>query len=96
MGVPRDLQGWFKKASRVSERSSKGVSREFQGSFKDVFRKFQGGFKRVSRMFQENFKIKEFPGYFKNVSMVFCFAILLLDGYHRSYPRRRRACFLIK
>ena len=27
--------------------------------------------------------------------MKFCFAILFLHGSHRSYPSRRRACFLI-
>ena len=41
--------------------------------------------KCVSRKFQECFK---------NVLMKFCFMILLLHGSHRSYPRRRRACFL--
>ena len=35
---------------------------------------------------------KTFLGGFKNDSMKFCFAILLLHGSHRSYPSRRRAC----
>ena len=36
--VPRDLQGWFKGASRVSKISSKDVSRQFQRHFKKLLR----------------------------------------------------------
>ena len=32
---------------------------------------------------------KKFQGYFKNISMKFCFAILLLHESHRSYPSSR-------
>ena len=69
----------------------KGVLREFEGSFKDVFKKFQGCLKKVSRVFQENFT-KSFMGVSK-VSMKF-FSICLTHESHRSYPSRRRACFL--
>ena len=68
------------------------VQRKFQGSFKDVLRKFQGCLKKVSGVFQENF-IKMSHGCFKNVSMKFCFTMLLVHGSHHSYPSRRRACF---
>ena len=50
----------FKEASQVSERSSKGVVREFQDSFKDILWKFQECLKKVSG--------------FKDVSMNFFFA----------------------
>ena len=42
----------------------------------------------VSRKFQTKFQ-----WCFKNDSMKFYFAILLLHGTHRSNPSRRRACF---
>ena len=62
--------------------------REFQDSFKDVLVKFKGFF------FKEGVK---FQGCLKNVSMKFCFVIiLLLHRFHCSYPRRRRGCFLDK
>ena len=62
----------------------KEVSREFQGSFKHVLRKFQGCLRIVSSMFQENFEKKKFQGFFKNISMDFCFAILLLHGTQQA------------
>ena len=75
----------------MSKRSSKGFSRECQGSFKDILRKFQGCLKKsvkcVSRKFQ-----KKLQGCFENVSMKFCYVILLLHGSHRSYLTRGRAC----
>ena len=80
-GVPRDLQVWFKGASRVPKRSSEGGWREFHDSLKDVLRKFQGCLKKVLSVFQDQNK---FQGRFKNVSMTFCFAMLLLRGSHRS------------
>ena len=49
-------------------------------------RELQGYLKEVQRMFQGTF------GCFKNVSMKFCFAILLLHGSNSSYPSIRRAC----
>ena len=48
----RVLQETFKRVSRLSHRSFKGV----QESFKDVSRKCQQCFKRVSRLFQGSFK----------------------------------------
>ena len=69
------------------------VQSVFQGIFKDVLRNFQGCVEKVSSVFQENFN-KKFQGRFKNVSMKFCFAILFSHGSHRSYPSRRRACFI--
>ena len=77
-GVPRDLEN-FKGASQVSKRSS----RQFQRHLKEVL-----GFLVSLRKFQ-----KKFQWCFKNVSMKFFFAILLLQGSHHSYPSRRRACF---
>ena len=68
----------------VSKRKSKGVSRHFQRRFKEVSRVL-ASVKCVSRKFQ---------WCFKNILMKFCFAILLLHGSHRSYPSRRRVCFL--
>ena len=58
---------------------------------KEVKKEFKGSFKDVSSMFQENLK-KKYQECVKNVSMKFCCAILL-NGSHRSYPSRRRACF---
>ena len=55
---------------------------------KEVSRVLKESVKCVSRKFQ-----KQFQGHFKNVSMKFCFAILILHGSHRSYPSRRRACY---
>ena len=76
----------MEKISKLFQGSSKGISRkmkgcssmEFRDNFKAVLRKFPGGFKeRV--MFQ---------GCFKNVSMKYCFAfILLLHGSHCSYSK---------
>ena len=43
--------------------------------------------KSVSNRFYEKIQ-----GSFKNLSMKFCFAILLLHKSHCSYPSRRRAC----
>ena len=78
----------FKGAWKVSKWSSKGVSREFRGSFKDILRVSKESIKCVSRIFQ-----KKCQRCFKNVSMKFCFSILLVLGSHRSYLNRRRACF---
>ena len=83
----RVIQGSFK----VCIRSSKGVSRQFHRCFKKVLRVFRESVKCVSRKFYEKFQ-----GYFKNISMKFCFVILLLHGSHRSYPSRSRTCFLLK
>ena len=77
----------------------KGISREISVGFKVISKgilgKFQRYFKEVSRVlkivlgvFGENFK-KKFQWCFKNVF----FTILLLQGFHRSYPSRRRARF---
>ena len=46
-GVPRDLEGLYKEPSRVSKRSSKGVSRQF----KDVSRVLKESVKCASRKF---------------------------------------------
>ena len=102
----------FKGDSRLSKISSKCVSREFEGSFKDVLRKFQGCLKKVSSVFLaltlpkiQNFNMRSLFSKFKNFSRVFkesvkCvsrkFHKKLLHGSHRSYPSRRRACFLKK
>ena len=89
-GVPSDLEGRFKGASRASKRCSKGVSRDFQGSFKDVLRKYKGCLRKVSSVFQENFKQS-----FKDVSKMFNEVLLckfVLHGSHCSFPSRRRAC----
>ena len=57
-------------------------------------------FKEISRVFKECLKcvlkeiLRTFQVYLKNVSMKFCFAILLLHGTHHSYPSRGSACFL--
>ena len=68
------------------------VQSVFQDSFIDILRKFQGCLIKVSSVFQENCK---FQGCFKNVSMKFCLTNLMLHGSHRSYPSRRRACFIV-
>ena len=39
---------------------------------------------------------QKFLGWFKNISMKFCFTILILHGSHRSYPSRGRACCFIR
>ena len=63
----------------------------FEGSIKGISRMFQGSFKGVSRMFHGSFNdvLRKFQGCLKIVSSV------LLHGSHRSYPSRRRACFLL-
>ena len=76
----------------MSNRSSKGVTREFQGSLKTALRKLQGCLKKMLSVCQENFK-KKLQGCFMNVLSKFHFPILLLQGSHRSYPSRRRACY---
>ena len=65
-------------------------------NFPTSLRLLQNCFKISSRQFQNCFKdfLTKIQGCFKNVSMRFCFAILLLHGSHRSYPSRRRACLL--
>ena len=73
-GVPRDLEN-FKGASQVSKRSSRQFRRHLKEvlGFFSVFKKIS---KKVSMVFQECF------------NEVF-FAILFLQGSHRSYPSRK-------
>ena len=76
----------------ISKRSSEVASRAFQGSFKGVLRKLKWYLKKVSSVFSENFKQS-----FNSVSKIFnkiLFCNFVLFGSHRSYPIRRRACFL--
>ena len=56
----------------VSERSSKGVLRQFQRCVKEVSRMFKENINWVSRIF-----LKNIQGCFKNLSIKFCIAILL-------------------
>ena len=51
-------------------------------------------FKESVKCVLRNFKQKV-SGMFQNVSIKFCFAILFLHDSHRSYPSRRRACFVL-
>ena len=60
-----------------------------QRCFKEVLRVFKESVMCVLRKYH-----KKFQGCFKNVSMKFCFAILLLHGSQHSYLSRRRACFV--
>ena len=55
---------------------------------------FQWSFQWGSRVFEGSFKdgLRTFQGCFNNLSMKFCFAILLQHESHCSYSRRRRAC----
>ena len=102
-GVLSGFQRCLKEVQWVFAESFKGVWMMFQGSFKVVTwkvegcswrpRKLQWYFKKVSSVFLEN-SIEKFQGCFKNVSMNFCFAVLFLHVSHRSYPSRRRVCFL--
>ena len=66
------------------------VIRVFHGGFKDIskkLRKFQGYFESVSRMLKGCFMcIKNLP---KKVLL-----LLLLYGIRRSFPSRRRACYI--
>ena len=75
----------FKKVSRVFQGSFKGVPRKFQGCFKEVSRVFQGSLKGVSGKFKGCFK------HIKSLSKKVCFCCCC----RRSFPSRRRACFLI-
>ena len=63
----------------------------FQGCFKEVLRLFKV-LRGVTSDHETN--NKKFQGSFRNVSRKFCFAILFLNGSHRSYPSRRRDCFM--
>ena len=100
--LKKKLQGCFKEdwgvfldtfkgdSSRLSKRSSKGVKRELrqvQRCFEEVSKKVLACFKTIWKKLQ---------GCFKNVSMKFCLTNFLLHGSHRSYPSRRRACFLLQ
>ena len=69
----------FKGDSRMLQGYLKYVPRVFQGNFMAVSKTYQGCLKKVSSVFQENFK-KTFLGCFQNVSIKFCFVILLLHG----------------
>ena len=81
---------------------SKQVSRLFQGSFNSVSKVFQRLFRKFSWDFQGcchsvSWKLGisgVSKGSFKNISRQYCFLILLLLGSHRSYPSKRRACYL--
>ena len=46
-----------------------------------------------NKLFEQN--IWSYFLWFNHNTIKFCFAILFLHGSHRSYPSRRRACFLI-
>ena len=71
----------------VSKRSlKKAVSKTYKESFLGVSRKSQVCFKKIKK--------KKLQVFFKECSMKFCFAILILHGSHRSYPSRRRACLV--
>ena len=107
-GVSSIFQGSFKGASRKINWCSEKPLKKIQGRFKvsktnskSVLWEFQRRVKKVSRVFKESVRCvsrkfhKKSQGCFKNVSMKFCFSILLLHGSHRSYPSRRRACLLI-
>ena len=91
--VQRVFEGSFKCVSKkiegYSERHLKVIliQRVFLGSFKGV----KGSFKKVSSVCLGKFQ-EMFQGFFNNVSLKFCFVILLLHSTHRSYPSRRRAC----
>ena len=69
------IQGYLKEVQRVFQESL--------SSFKDILRKFQGCLKKVQIVFEESVKCvsrkfhKKFQECFKNLSMKFCFAILL-------------------
>ena len=80
----------FKEVSRVFHESFKEleVSRmfhDFQRCSKSVSKVLQGCSKSVSKMFQGSFK-KTFKVFQKS---------FMLNGNHRSFPSRRRACFMI-
>ena len=97
-------QGGFKRISR----KFLGVPRVILWHFREVSCKFQRHFKKVarsskkvSRVLQENFKgvSRVLQGWLRIVSVrVFqgcsVFESLLLLVTHRSYPSRRRACFI--
>ena len=82
MDVSRMFQACFEKVYFKS--ASKVLERKFHKCSKEVSRLFQGNFKNVSKMFLSRFK---------GVSRKFCF--LIFHDTHRSYTRRRRACFFI-
>ena len=90
-GATRKFQGCCKNISRVFLRRLKGVSRQSQRHSKEVSRVFKESVKCVLRNFKQ--KVSRV---FQNVSIKFCFAILFLHESHRSYPSKRRACFLME
>ena len=81
----------FKGVSRYFQ----GGSRKFQWPFKQVLRRFQESVKDVLRVFlgSLNGSSRVFQGSFKKMFKVFQIS-LMLHVTHRSYPSRRRACFL--
>ena len=88
LGDSRKVQWPLKEIQRVVYGSFKAVSRQFQRHIKKVSKVFKGRVKCVSRKLKKKLQV-----FFKECSMKFCFAILILHGSHRSYPSRRRACF---
>ena len=56
---------------------------------------FQGCFKKDSRVFHRSFKCvsRKFQGCFQSVLKGFHISFML-HGTHRSFPSRRRACFV--
>ena len=93
-GSSKKIECCSKIPSRVIQGSFKVIWKKFKGCFKAVSKTFQGVsrvFKEVSSVFQENLKRS-----FKGVSKMFqwSFAILFFYGSHRSYPSKRRACFI--
>ena len=92
--IERVFEGSFNGVSRKTEGCSERPLKVIQGNLKEaqivcqwIFKCVKGSLKKVSSEFQENFKT------FKNVSLKFCFIILLLHGNHSSYPSRMKPCF---
>ena len=84
MKVTRKIEGCFEGVLGCFKEFSRVFHESFMGE--EVSRMFQGCFmifKDVSRVFQESFK-KSFKVFQKSFK---------LQGTHRSFPSRRRACY---
>ena len=86
------IQGCFKSVSRVIQEGFKSHIKEVSMGVSRGVERFHRSFKDISRKF---FKcLIEFKGLVRVFKCCYVFKSLSMSITHRSYPSKRRACFL--